>query len=118
MATLQGNLAKASTRNAPRRGYQLSGEERLAWLLVSLRIIGFAAFQLGPMLASLGLTLAEWRIFTPPKFIGLAGREIPTTFCTRCPECPLYHPCGQKASVHRSPRIPCELAQWELPWIR
>ena len=70
MATLQGNLATASTRNAPRRWYQLGGEERLAWLLVSPRIIGFVAFQLGPMLASLGHSLTEWRMFTPPKFIG------------------------------------------------
>lgn len=70
MATPQGNLATASTRNAPRRWYQLSGEGRLARLWVSPRIIGFGDFLLGPGLASLGLSLTEWRMFTPPKFIG------------------------------------------------
>ncbi len=73
MATFQENIATISTRKQKRNWYHLNGEERLAWLLVMPWIIGFLAFQLGPMLASLGLSLTEWRMFTPPKFIGLGN---------------------------------------------
>ena len=72
MATLQEHIATSSTRKQ-RPWFYLNGEERLAWLLVLPWIIGFLAFQLGPMLASLGLSLTEWRMFTPPKFIGLSN---------------------------------------------
>ncbi len=73
MATFQENIATISTRKQKKNWYHLNGEERLAWLLVLPWIIGFLAFQLGPMLASLGLSLTEWRMFTPPKFIGLGN---------------------------------------------
>lgn len=73
MATLQDHIAATSARTRQRPWYHLNGEERLAWLLVLPWIIGFVAFQLGPMLASLGLSLTEWRMFTPPQFIGLAN---------------------------------------------
>ncbi|MXY95705.1 MAG: sugar ABC transporter permease [Caldilineaceae bacterium SB0664_bin_27] len=73
MATLQDHIAATSARTEQRPWYHLNGEERLAWLLVLPWIIGFVAFQLGPMLASLGLSLTEWRMFTPPKFIGLSN---------------------------------------------
>ncbi len=73
MATLQENIATISTRKQNRQWYRLTGEERLAWFLVLPWIIGFVAFQLGPMLVSLGLSLTEWRMFTPPQFIGLGN---------------------------------------------
>ena len=73
MATIQEDIATISTRKQRKNWYHLTGEERLAWLLVLPWIIGFLAFQLGPMLASLGLSLTEWRMFTPPKFIGLGN---------------------------------------------
>ena len=73
MATLQENYATISTRKQNRQWYHLTGEERLAWFLVLPWIIGFVAFQLGPMLVSLGLSLTEWRMFTPPQFIGLGN---------------------------------------------
>ena len=73
MATIQENIATLSTRKQKKNWYHLNGEERLAWLLVLPWIIGFLAFQLGPMLASLGLSLTEWGMFTPPKFIGLGN---------------------------------------------
>ena len=73
MATLQDNIGTLTTQNQNRQWYHLTGEERLAWVLVLPWIIGFLAFQLGPMLASLGLSLTEWRMFTPPEFIGLGN---------------------------------------------
>jgi multiple sugar transport system permease protein len=73
MATLQENIATISTRKQNRQWYHLTGEERLAWFLVLPWIIGFVAFQLGPMLVSLGLSFTEWRMFTPPQFIGLGN---------------------------------------------
>ena len=73
MATLQENIGTLTTQKQNRQWYHLTGEERLAWVLVLPWIIGFLAFQLGPMIVSLGLSFTEWRMFTPPEFIGLGN---------------------------------------------
>lgn len=41
------------------------------YLFLAPWIIGFVAFQIGPILASLGLSFTEWEIISRPKFIGL-----------------------------------------------
>lgn len=51
----------------------LTGDEVVAWLLVTPWIAGFLAFHLGPILASLGLSLTEWPLLAAPKWIGLAN---------------------------------------------
>lgn len=48
-------------------------ESIAGWLLIAPWLIGFLAFTAGPMLASIGLSLTQWDLLTPPKFVGLAN---------------------------------------------
>ncbi|MBV7330813.1 sugar ABC transporter permease [Chloroflexi bacterium TSY] len=73
MAAIQEQAVPISKVPKKRDWLGLTSEERLAWLLIAPWVIGFVAFQLGPMLVSLGLSFTEWRMFTPPQFIGLGN---------------------------------------------
>jgi multiple sugar transport system permease protein len=55
----------------PRRSTQAQREARLFWLLIAPWIIGFILLTLGPMLASLYISLTRWDVLTAPRFIGL-----------------------------------------------
>lgn len=46
-------------------------EALVAYLFIAPTLIGFLVFIAGPMVYSLGLSLYEWNIFQPPKFVGL-----------------------------------------------
>jgi multiple sugar transport system permease protein len=48
---------------------------KLAWVLVfiSPSLVGLILFSVIPILASLGLTLFEWDLLTPPRFAGLGN---------------------------------------------
>jgi multiple sugar transport system permease protein len=50
-------------------------EARFGYLFISPWIVGFLAFQAGPILASLGLSLTEWTLLRPPVFAGLANYQ-------------------------------------------
>ncbi|MFC3495301.1 carbohydrate ABC transporter permease [Glycomyces rhizosphaerae] len=41
------------------------------WLFISPWLIGFVGFLLGPMIASIYISLTEWDSFTAPEFVGL-----------------------------------------------
>ncbi|WP_420842462.1 carbohydrate ABC transporter permease [Glycomyces paridis] len=43
------------------------------WLFISPWLIGFLGFLLGPMIASVYISLTEWDSFTPPEFVGFAN---------------------------------------------
>jgi multiple sugar transport system permease protein len=58
----------ASRRPLTRRGRQ---EARYFWLFISPWLIGFVGFLLGPMIASVYISLTEWDSFTPAEFVGL-----------------------------------------------
>lgn len=55
----------------PKRSTQARREARLFWLLIAPWIIGFILLTLGPMLASLYISLTRWDVLTAPQFIGL-----------------------------------------------
>lgn len=46
-------------------------EAVFGYLFISPWIIGFLVLQAGPMLASLGISLTDWTLIDPPKYIGL-----------------------------------------------
>jgi len=53
------------------------GDARVAWLLVSPAIVGFAAFYGFPLLRGIYLSFTEFHVLTPPKWVGLANfREL------------------------------------------
>ena len=54
------------------RGLSLARQEELvACLFILPSLIGFLAFLVVPMIASLGLSFYDWELLTPPRFIGV-----------------------------------------------
>lgn len=51
------------------------GIKKYFWILFFIlpSLLGLLIFTILPMLASLGLTLFDWDLLTPPKFVGLAN---------------------------------------------
>jgi multiple sugar transport system permease protein len=43
------------------------------YLFVLPTLVGFLGFTVGPMLFSFGISLFEWEVLTPPRFVGLAN---------------------------------------------
>jgi multiple sugar transport system permease protein len=43
------------------------------YLFVLPTLVGFLAFTVGPMLFSFGISLFEWEVLTPPRFVGTAN---------------------------------------------
>src|SRR5687767_3183512 len=57
----------------------LRGSRREAffgYLFISPWIIGFLVFQFGPMMASLGISLTDWTLIDPPRYIGLDNYRL------------------------------------------
>jgi len=54
-----------------RRRSPLSGESRWAWLFLAPTLIGLAVLSAGPIIAAFGISLTQWDLLTPPKFVGL-----------------------------------------------
>jgi multiple sugar transport system permease protein len=50
-------------------------EELLGYLFIAPWLAGFVLLTLGPMLASLALSFADYQIVAPPKFVGLRNFE-------------------------------------------
>ena len=57
-------------RVRPRRGPR-AGEERWALLFLAPTLIGLAVLSLGPILATLAISLTSWDMLTAPKVVGL-----------------------------------------------
>lgn len=55
---------------APPRLALARREALLGYLFISPWIVGFLVFQAGPILASLALSLTDWKLLQPPHFIG------------------------------------------------
>lgn len=51
----------------------LRDDELVAWLIVLPWVIGFLLFHLGPILASLFMSLTDWPLLASPKWVGLAN---------------------------------------------
>ncbi len=49
----------------------LHGESRWAWLFLAPTILGLAVLSAGPILATLGISLTDWDLLTPPQWVGL-----------------------------------------------
>lgn len=70
-------MSSAALTRSERRGLTKRElrEEIEAYLFLLPWIVGFIAFTIGPMLASLLLALSDYQIVKPPQFIGLANFE-------------------------------------------
>lgn len=68
------SIADRPTRRARSRRLGLRRRETIAGVLFALpAIMGFVLWQLGPMMASAVISLTDWQILTPPRWIGLAN---------------------------------------------
>jgi len=70
----------ASPRGERSRGKQiLSGlerhEERMAYLFLLPWLIGLVVFVIGPIIASLFISLTDWNLLNPPQWAGLANYQ-------------------------------------------
>jgi multiple sugar transport system permease protein len=72
---VQQEIARASAR--PRGKVKLTRRERREeiefYLFISLWIIGFVAFDFGPIIASFVISFTDWSVLQAPKFIGLTN---------------------------------------------
>jgi multiple sugar transport system permease protein len=50
-----------------------SWETLAGWLIISPWLLGFLLFTLGPMIASIGISLTQWDLLTPARWIGLGN---------------------------------------------
>src|SRR5688572_16104691 len=61
-----------ATRNSYQSMAGLRRKEALtAYLFIAPTMLGYLVFIGGPMVSSLGMSLLEWDIVSPPQFIGL-----------------------------------------------
>ncbi len=58
-----------------RKSRMARSETKAAWLFASPWIIGFIIFTLGPIVASLVLSLTKYEIFAAPKYIGFKNYQ-------------------------------------------
>ena len=67
---------QASERPPKRKMSKLAkNEERAAYLFLSPWIIGFIVLLAGPIIASVYLSMNEWSLVSPPKWVGLGNYE-------------------------------------------
>src|ERR671933_284162 len=68
----QHPLARPVRAERSRRAYSLATKEAVAgYLFILPSFVGFLVFLVIPILASLGLSLFEWELLLPPRFVGL-----------------------------------------------
>ncbi|MBK9941034.1 MAG: sugar ABC transporter permease [Kouleothrix sp.] len=72
MATRAEKTTSAAQRRPSRRGWR-PGHQREAYLFLLPSFLGFVLFIVGPVLASLALSLVRWNLLNPPVFIGLGN---------------------------------------------
>jgi multiple sugar transport system permease protein len=63
--------SRGAGRRRPKMSKRRKKEAFYFWLFISPWLIGFLGFLLGPMIASVYISLTEWDSFTPPEWVGL-----------------------------------------------
>ena len=64
---------KAKAPSVPRRSLNRQRRQEALWGIacVAPAVLGFLLWQLGPIIASLGIAFTDWRIAGTPEWIGL-----------------------------------------------
>ncbi len=70
-----GETVSVAAARVVRKRYRgpLHGQNLEGWLFVSPLLIGFLVFLLGPLFFSLVISLTQWNLLQPMKFVGLAN---------------------------------------------
>ncbi|HMO57981.1 MAG TPA: sugar ABC transporter permease, partial [Roseiflexaceae bacterium] len=59
----------------PKLGKRARREELEFYLFISLWVIGFLAFDAGPIVASLLISFTNWTALSPPEFVAMANYQ-------------------------------------------
>lgn len=68
-------LGERKTNLKIERGRMARQEERAAYLFLLPWLIGLVVFLLGPIIASIGISMTNWNIITPPQWVGLENYQ-------------------------------------------
>jgi multiple sugar transport system permease protein len=72
-AKVEGSVPRAASAATIRKLSLARQEELIAYLFILPSLLGFAAFLVVPMIASLGISFYDWELLAPPRFVGLAN---------------------------------------------
>ena len=87
------------------RRISLARREALAfYLMISPWLAGFLLFTLGPMVASLGISLTRWDLLSPARFVGLANYQKMFT------RDPLFWQSLKVTTLYTAAYVPLELS--------
>jgi multiple sugar transport system permease protein len=104
-------------RGKPRRGRMAKKEERAAFLFASPWLLGTILFVVGPILASVALSLTNWNLISSPRFIGTENygdmihdqnfwQSIRVTLTYTVLAVPLYQVAGLALALLLNQRVP------------
>jgi multiple sugar transport system permease protein len=68
-------LRRRSPGGKPTMGVLARREERLAYVFLLPWLIGLAVFVIGPIVASVFISLTDWNLMNPPRWVGTANYE-------------------------------------------
>lgn len=75
MQAIKLSLKKDSAEGGQKLGALARREERTAFLFLLPWLIGLVVFVIGPIIASLFISMTDWNLLNPPRWVGLANYE-------------------------------------------
>jgi multiple sugar transport system permease protein len=75
MQAVRTSLTRGRAEDRPSLGILALREERIAYLFLLPWLIGLVVFVIGPIIASLFISLTDWNLLNPPQWVGLANYE-------------------------------------------
>lgn len=75
MQALQGSRFSGPTQGRRTLGTMERREERVAYLFLLPWLLGLVVFIIGPIIASVLISLTDWNLLTPPNWVGLQNFE-------------------------------------------
>jgi multiple sugar transport system permease protein len=75
MQAVRGSLRQERVVGTPIRSALVLREERIAYLFLLPWLIGLVVFIVGPILASLFISMTDWNLLNPPRWVGLENYQ-------------------------------------------
>ena len=75
MQAVRSSIGSERGRGGGKLGALARREERVAYLFLMPWLIGLVVFIIGPIIASLFISMTDWNLMNPPRWIGLANYQ-------------------------------------------
>ena len=75
MQAVGASLKQERFSRGQKLGLMALREERIAYLFLLPWLIGLVVFIIGPIVASLFISMTDWNLLNPPRWVGLANYE-------------------------------------------